>query len=150
MPPHHLGAWSNPNHSYTSWSNLGPGSPWKASTTTVFICLLLSFPRFHNICDVFNPAFINPVRLSTTSCQYMTNHNPTIINPVRFDYKSPILYMDNPVSIITRYSFIINRHNMERVISTQDWDYHPHYKKLVKPMMWFNITGLIYFIFDYS
>ena len=65
----------------------------------------------------------------------MTNYNLAIINPVWFDYMSPVLYMDNPVSIITRYGFIINLHNMERVISTRDWDYHPYYKKLVKPMM---------------
>ena len=81
------------------------------------------------------PVFINLVRPSTTSCQYMTNYNPAIINPVQFDYKSPVLYMDSPVSIITRYGFIINRHNMEGVINTQDWGYHLYYKKLVKPTM---------------
>ena len=48
-----------------------------------------------------------------------------------FYYKLPVLYMDNPVFITTRYGFIINRQNMEGVISTQDWGYHPYYKKLV-------------------
>ena len=52
-----------------------------------------------------------------------------------FDYKSPVLYMVNPVFITTRHGFIINRHNMEGVISTQDWGYHLCYKKLVKPTM---------------
>ena len=79
-----------------------------------------------------NPVFFNPARLSTTSCQCMTNYNPAIINPVWFDYMSPALYMDNPMSSITRCGFIINQHNTEGVISTQDWDYHPYYKKLVK------------------
>ena len=67
-----------------------------------------------------------------------------------FDYKSPVLYLNNPVFITTRYGFIINRQNMDGVISTQDWGYHLYYKKLVKPTMWFNVTGMIYFIFDYS
>ena len=48
-----------------------------------------------------------------------------------FDYKSPELNMDKPVFITTRYGFIINRHNMEGVISTQDSGYHPYYKKMV-------------------
>ena len=60
-----------------------------------------------------------------------SNHNPEIIHPVWFDYESPVLYMVKPVFITTRYGFIINRHNMEGVISTQDSDYHPYYKKLV-------------------
>ena len=78
-----------------------------------------------------------------------SSYNPETISPVWFDYKSPVLYMVNPVYFTTRHGFIINRHNMEGVISTQDWDCHPYYKKLVKPTMWFNVTGMIYFIFDY-
>ena len=64
-----------------------------------------------------------------------SSYNPETISPVWFDYESPVLYMVKPVFITTRYGFILNRHNMEGVISTQDWDYHPYYKKLVKPMM---------------
>ena len=61
----------------------------------------------------------------------MTNYNPAIINPVWFDYMSPVLYMDNPVSIITRCGFIINRHNMEGVINTQNLGYYPYSKEEV-------------------
>ena len=39
--------------------------------------------------------------------------------------------MVNPVFITAQHGFIINRHNMEGVISTQDLGYHPYYKKLV-------------------
>ena len=64
-----------------------------------------------------------------------SSYNPETISPVWFDYKSPVLYMVNPVFITARHGFIINRHNMEGVISTQDWGYHLYYKKLVKPTM---------------
>ena len=64
-----------------------------------------------------------------------SSYNPETISPVWFDYESPVLYMVKPVFITTRYGFIINRHNMEGVISTQDLGYHPYYKKLVKPTM---------------
>ena len=50
-----------------------------------------------------------------------------------FDYKSPVLYVDTPVFIITRYGFIINRQNMEGVINTQDWGYYPKYTKVGQP-----------------
>ena len=60
-----------------------------------------------------------------------SSYNPETINPVWFDYESPVLYVVKPVFITTWYGFIINRHNMEGVISTQDWDYHPYYRKLV-------------------
>ena len=46
-----------------------------------------------------------------------------------------ILLWSNTVFITTWHGFIINRHNMEGVISTQDLGYHPYYKKLVKPTM---------------
>ena len=59
------------------------------------------------------------------------SYNLETMSPVWFDYKSPVLYMVNPVFITTRHGFIINRHNMEGVISTQDLGYHPYYKKLV-------------------
>ena len=52
-----------------------------------------------------------------------------------FDYKSPVLYLNNPVFITTRYGFIINRQNMEGVINTQDWDYHLTYTKVGQPIV---------------
>ena len=61
----------------------------------------------------------------------MISYNPTLINPVWFDYKTPVLYMVNPVFITTRYGFIINQHSMKGAIITQDWGYHSYYKKLV-------------------
>ena len=39
---------------------------------------------------------------------------------------------------------------MVGVINTQELGYHPYYKEVGKPTMWFNITGMIYFIFWYS
>ena len=55
----------------------------------------------------------------------MINYNPALTLS-GFDYKSPVLCMDNPVFITTRYGFIINWQNMGGVISTQDWGYHPY------------------------
>ena len=46
-----------------------------------------------------------------------------------------ILLWSKPVFITTRHGFIINRHNMEGVISTQDWGYHLYYNKVGQPMM---------------
>ena len=91
-----------------------------------FFFLLIRFVMFSNRC------------LSTRlGCQLQvvstrSNYNPVIISPVWFDYKSLVLYMVNPVFITTRHGFIINRHNMEGVISTQDWGYHLYYKKVGK------------------
>ena len=60
-----------------------------------------------------------------------SSYNPETISPVWFDYESPVLYMVKPVFITTWYGFIINRHNIEGVISTQNLGYYPYYKKLV-------------------
>ena len=64
-----------------------------------------------------------------------SSYNPETISPVWFDYESPVLYMVKLVFITTRYGFIINRHNMEGVIGTQDWGYHPYYNKVGQPTM---------------
>ena len=65
-----------------------------------------------------------------------------------FDYKSPVLYMVNPVFITTRYGFIISRHIMEGVINASELGVLPLLQVQVgKPTNGFNITGMIYFIF---
>ena len=60
-----------------------------------------------------------------------SSYHPETISPVWFDYESPVLYVVKPVFITTWYAFIINRHNMEGVLSTQNLGYYPYYKKLV-------------------
>ena len=154
MPRFHLGTWLTrtivtPNgslvvfgHGNTIWStqiNLFLQRfchcTWFTLFFEGFFCFLL---RFLN-----RQSFLTNQLTEHSSCQ-SGDYLPGLILVVN------ILLWSNTVFITTRHGFVINWHNMEGVISTQDLGYHPYYKKLVKPTMWFNVTGMIYFIFDYS
>ena len=78
---------------------------------------------------ISHPVFIVPALFLTISHQYKINRY--LLTRPGSDYKSPVLYMDNPVFITTRYGFTINQQDMGRVISTQNLGYHLYYKKLV-------------------
>ena len=154
MPRFHLGTWLT-RTIVTPIGSLvvfGHGNAIWSAQMSLFckrfchcLCFILFFERYFFLFI----AFFKPTKFSTnqltkhSSCQ-SGDYLPGLILDVN------ILLWSNTVSITTRHGFIINRHNMEGVISTQDLGYHPYYKKLVKPMMWFNVTGMIYSIFDYT
>ena len=90
-----------------------------------FLFLLIRFVMFLNRCSLTRLDFqLQVVSIWSVIIRRLSTRSG-------FDYKSPVLYMVNPVFITTRHGFIINRHNMEGVISTQNLGYHPYYKKLV-------------------
>ena len=154
MPRFHLGTWLTrtivtPNGSLVVF---GHGNTiWSAQINLFLqrfvIALDLNFSLKGGFC--FLLLFLNwqsflTNQLTEHSSRQSGDYLPGLILVVN------ILLWSNMVFITTRHGFIINRHNMEGVISTQDLGYHPYYKKLVKPTMWFNVTGMIYFIFVYS
>ena len=156
MPRFHLGTWLTrtivtPNgslvvfgHGNTIWS--AQIKPFFCNGFFIALDLHFFFEGFFFAfyCVFFKPTKFFTNQLTKHSSRQSGDYLPGLILVVN------ILLWSNTVFITTRHSFIINRHNMEGVISTQDLGYHPYYKKLVKPTMWFNVTGMIYFIFDYS
>ena len=153
MPWFHLGTWLTrtivtPNgslvvfgHGNAIWSNK---SFFFANDFIIAFVLHFFLARYLFLFIVFfKPTKFSTNQLTEHSSRQSGDYLPGLI-------LVNILLWSNTVFITTRHGFIINRHNMEGVISTQDLGYHPYYKKLVKPTMWFNVTGMIYFIFDYS
>ena len=154
MPRFHLGTWLTrtivtPNGSLVVF---GHGNTIWSAHINLF-CNVLSLHLIYTFLwrffFCFLLRFLNRQSFLTNQLTEHSSHQagdylPSLILVVN------ILLWSNTVFITTRHGFIINRHNMEGVISTQYLGYHPYYKKLVKPTMWFNVTGMIYFIFDYS
>ena len=155
MPRFHLGTWLTrtivtPNGSLVVF---GHGNAILSTQINLFLQTVLSLLLLRTfLCKMFFSFLLHFLKPTKFSTNQLTEH----ISRQSGDYLPGlilvvnILLWSNTVFITTRHGFIINRHNMEGVISTQDLGYHPYYKKLVKPTMWFNVTGMIYFIFDYS
>ena len=137
----------------------GPGSPWKASTRWFYL-LLPSFVSFDKslcwtgvywpgmaISHPNKPVFVNPTRLSATSCQTIF-----LIKPVFYHLVWLWLHVARMIircSSQPGMTCYIHQHCMVGVINTQDFSSHPYYNQVGKPTIWFNIIRMIYFIFWY-
>ena len=133
MPRFHLGTWLTrtivtPNGRLVVF---GHGNAIWSAQINLFckrfchcFCFTLFFARYYFI---FLLRFFKLTKFSTNqltehSSRQSGDYLPGLILVVN------ILLWINTVFITTRHGFIINRHNMEGVISTHDWAYRPYYK----------------------